>query len=189
MVNLPFINQKYRKSGFKFIPDDNGSAVLLGMRSDHRGYMQWGGMPSIVWLLPDGLWSSVSIEPFKRYKRFMRDRYVYDRKGDVLITGRFPNFIASDTGDQVWLDYNRSFTTYPVDFFDRLKVKDKPKVVKQPLTVKRVIRQDQYGWSWEVVAMNGRVMACGAEETRSEAIRESTAQARHMGVAIQRNAR
>lgn len=199
MMNLPFIGQKYSRSGYRYVPDDQGVSTLVAWDDERstpfarRAIIDWGNRPSSAWLLPDGTFSTVSIEPFQNYIRTRHDRLIRHAKGDVKIVGRYPVFHATDNGQRVWLDFDKSFTTYPVDFFDRIEKiaserrslrKRKKKI--ETLPPRRTFERDSAGrWVWKAVdRQTGTVIMSGVEETYRDAQSAALLAIRRSGVRL-----
>lgn len=205
LLTAPFIGQFYRKNGCRFIPDDQGTATFMGFKETKpngqiTGYMRCGNTPAVVWLLPDGSWSSFSLMPATRYRRTM-NLYVYDRTGPVIVTGRYPDFIASDTGQPVFLHINRAMSTRWVDFIGEadewirqrrsLQVDARREVVQRAKLPRRVYEKNGAAWNWKLIdRQTGNVLIIGSTETRRDAEREALREIRSLGfVASKHNAR
>lgn len=180
MFNLPFVGQTFKLSGIRFEPDPKGRAILKAIMTDRTAVMHYRGKNNRVWTFPDGTFSVVKLEPFQFYKK-KGDRFVYDRVGVYRISGIYPNF-KTNTGQTVFMDYDRTFRTEPVDMVARgaeyakdlqqqRHTRMKRSKVDQVLTVKRRIDTKPDGYHWSLTS-RGSVLASGTSDLYREAERE-----------------
>lgn len=199
VMNLPFIGQFYRRSGFRFIADDQGNATLTQFdqvrdNGQVEGYIRWVNTPVHVWLMPDGNWSSISLMPSPRFRR-LKNLYIPDKNGKVRINGRYPNFTVSDTGRHVFMHVNRTFSTTWNDFVteaddwyrerrERLAIRKRP---ENKLPPQRAYEQQGRSWNWKLIDRDTKtVLRIGSCETRRDAEREAAAEIRLLGFELKR---
>lgn len=95
------------------IDPDGKRALFVNLSDGSKHQWKYGT------ILPDGRITTVSVRPYVRYIR-VEERLIPTKGGDVMIEGEFPDFRTTQ-GLRVWLDFDRSMTTYPVDFASRLE--------------------------------------------------------------------
>lgn len=191
MNNFPCAGQRYRLRGFVFYPHEKGGAMLDGIFEENGlliGTMFYQDKSRKVWILPDGYPTFLKLAPCKSYSKLV-DQFVPDPRGVYRITGRYPDF-RTNTGQTVWLDYDRSFKTYPIDpvargreyLADRERMRVRRKKANQPARITYQVKTIDNGYLWTLHQSN-QVISRGTAPTRSKAERDAVAAKRHLTAA------
>lgn len=176
-MNIPFIGQKFRQLGNLFVPDPKGRSTLV----------YFDGFSGIIHgrkvdMLSDGSFSAILMKPFRRYFRKPGGHYVYSMNGPIIIRGRFPHFTTNE-GITVYIDYDRSFWTEPVNLVERFAeqyrierstIEEARKKVK-PLDARRItikVEPILNGYQWRVL-VNGGLNRSGTADNHTKAIRDA----------------
>lgn len=189
MQNLPFPGQKYYLSGIVFIPDPTGAATL-DVITVHSGIpvavIFYRGKQNFCHLLPDGRPVTVKLNPPKGPVEKRLDTFRHHPAGVYTIKGSYPNFMTN-TGERVWMDYDRSFRTYEItpDMMieraaeylkgraDELKLRKERRSFSLR-TIRRKIRVVDDAYEWKLLK-GIEVVASGRANLRRDAERDAIA--------------
>lgn len=115
------IGTSLRQERSRLMPLDDGwsSTITVVKISGDRVAVDFNGTrQKWFWKLPDDTLSLISTEPKKRYRRTV-DGFKFWPNGRFTVAGKFPDFTIAETGQRVWLDYDRSLKLEPVNFVER----------------------------------------------------------------------
>lgn len=159
-------------------PDPDGAWFVHQLEKGFKAISRNGLEAKPCWSVGDDRFSLTSTKP-KRFYQWLVDRYIYDEKGTVTISGNFPFYVASD-GHPCFIDHDGSFIRAPVDFLGRVQQRHKDLTINRTLK-KRSIKKDRMkftidetetNYSW-IVTRNGQTEGTGTAANRVKAERDA----------------